>query len=454
MIKLPRETIYENYNTKTIKKKDDDEKKSKDDKKKSKTVYSYSKDKSWDMETETIEQCPYMENDQKVIIETNAKHKIEAMMDVMGSDEWIGLLKGVKDEDKMIVKDLHIPKQKVSSARAKKTDKVEPKETIGVIHSHHDMGSFFSGTDEENVNQNYNLSLVIDSDFEFEGMARIRTECNKIGRVGVDIEVEDEYDIEKEWAKKVKEENIETSSYRRRKKYPISTYYENYYRNSKKNDDDEDDKEDDDKESTKYCDKWKKFKEEYDEDIDYDKLYDEYEKYLKKSGYYDEKDDDDEEIIFEDEDWDWEDEDFESEDETNDYIGKTINLNDIDDDEIEEIAVAAVDIPKIKAGELCLIDWLTIYRPDEYNNYHNMSDEEKAEIVKDYIEFTKAEEVEYVNNDDIPQISMNGKRFDKWLRDVKPDIYYIWNEVDNDVQDELIDKFRSYMEKYKKSENN
>lgn len=97
-----------------------------------------------------------------VAISPHCVSQIVALMEdpVIGDEEWAADLIGEVDESTFYVNSLKIFKQEVSYASVKRLE--PPAEgTIGVIHSHHTMGAFFSSIDEDGANSNHRLSGVI-----------------------------------------------------------------------------------------------------------------------------------------------------------------------------------------------------------------------------------------------------------------------------------------------------
>jgi proteasome lid subunit RPN8/RPN11 len=93
--------------------------------------------------------------------------------------EWLAYLLG--DKESMIVKDIFVPEQSASSALV---DDVECAEfnnlsVIGVMHSHHGMGTGFSGTDHKYVNQNHDISLVV-AHSGIAGQVRSKVPCGAL----------------------------------------------------------------------------------------------------------------------------------------------------------------------------------------------------------------------------------------------------------------------------------
>ncbi len=106
-----------------------------------------------------------------VIVNDITKTKIDALMKNYPHMEWLAYLVGEEKEDGRYITDILIPEQEVTTVRVDVTGDVGV-ETIGVIHSHHDMGNSFSHTDDEFINQNNPLSLCV-SHGGIKGVVRI-----------------------------------------------------------------------------------------------------------------------------------------------------------------------------------------------------------------------------------------------------------------------------------------
>jgi hypothetical protein len=133
----------------------------------------------WESAVSVIESCGHeqVKSDGVVYISDLAKAKIQALMGKYKSIEWLAYLVG-DGEDKYFVKDIVIPEQKVTSVTVRDIEfaNEEGLPIIGVIHSHHSMGSKFSHTDEEYLNQNHDISLCV-SHSGIEGKIRVQTPC-------------------------------------------------------------------------------------------------------------------------------------------------------------------------------------------------------------------------------------------------------------------------------------
>ncbi len=121
------------------------------------------KDDDWEVELDIVKECSKVsDNGTSIVwIEPLAKVKIDALMEEYRAQEWLAYLLG--DKEDMIVKDIFIPEQTATSARVDDVDCEDFNNisVIGVIHSHHGMGTGFSHTDHTYVNQNHDISLVV-----------------------------------------------------------------------------------------------------------------------------------------------------------------------------------------------------------------------------------------------------------------------------------------------------
>jgi proteasome lid subunit RPN8/RPN11/DNA-directed RNA polymerase subunit RPC12/RpoP len=139
------------------------------------------KDDDWEVKLDIVKECSKVSDNGAAIvwIEPLAKVKIDALMGEYKSQEWLAYLLGVKED--RIVKDIFVPEQKATSARV---DDVECEEfnnlsVIGVIHSHHGMGTGFSGTDHTYINQNHDISLVV-AHTGIDGQVRTKVPCGAL----------------------------------------------------------------------------------------------------------------------------------------------------------------------------------------------------------------------------------------------------------------------------------
>jgi proteasome lid subunit RPN8/RPN11 len=125
----------------------------------------------------------------KVQIHPLAHQKIQALMGEFKNQEWLGYLTGKVKDGTFLVRDVVIPKQEASVASVQVLAQARtPEKLIGVIHSHHTMGSFFSGTDEEFINANHNLSIVV-SVQGYKAEVRLKAPCGALVKKEAKVEI-------------------------------------------------------------------------------------------------------------------------------------------------------------------------------------------------------------------------------------------------------------------------
>jgi hypothetical protein len=153
---------------------------------------------SWEVEIPTVEACSKAPSEVLCQIEVLAKVKIDALMDKFPNIEWLAYLIGDR-ANPLVVQDLYIPQQDVTSTSV---DNIQCPEfntlsIIGVIHSHHGMGTGFSGTDHAWINQNHNLSIVV-AKKEIAGQFRWATPCGSMKIIPVKCRVKYDLEFDKE----------------------------------------------------------------------------------------------------------------------------------------------------------------------------------------------------------------------------------------------------------------
>jgi len=168
------------------------------------SIVSSAADDSWETKIECVKECSKVPDKVNIWVHPLAKRKIDALMAEYKKIEWLAYLIG--DIESKEIYDIFVPKQDISTARVdnvvcEEYNEIKP---IGVIHSHHDMGHSFSGTDHEWINQNHDISLVI-SHNGIAGQCRMKTECGafKIVDVDVKLKINIEFD-DKKFIEKIK----------------------------------------------------------------------------------------------------------------------------------------------------------------------------------------------------------------------------------------------------------
>lgn len=142
----------------------------------------------WDAGIEILSSCDKMKAPQYHIeFCLLARQKINKLKAYYPRLEWLAYLVGVVDREnnKVTVEDLVIPdSQQVTTASVYNVEYgwgvlPDGKQIIGVIHSHHAMGAFFSGTDDAYINQNHDVSIVVATakGREIKSQVRVKVPC-------------------------------------------------------------------------------------------------------------------------------------------------------------------------------------------------------------------------------------------------------------------------------------
>lgn len=116
--------------------------------------------------------------------------------------EWMVLLLGERSADGFHVKvtDFRVPKQRRSGADVKMAEPMEgdgstvDDAVVGVLHSHHSMGAFFSGTDNTELNPFFKSSIVVAQaksalGFAYKAEGKVVLPCGSIGKIDFFLKV-------------------------------------------------------------------------------------------------------------------------------------------------------------------------------------------------------------------------------------------------------------------------
>jgi hypothetical protein len=158
------------------------------------------KEECWEVEVDKVADCSKAPADIVVWIKPLAKVKIDALMEKYPNLEWFAyLLSDDPEKEPHIVADIHIPKQYATAGNVDdiECDDFNDLPCIGAIHSHHGMGTGFSGTDHEWVNQNHDISLVIAKN-GIAGQVRWKTPCGSLKIIDAKIKPLFEVEFDKE----------------------------------------------------------------------------------------------------------------------------------------------------------------------------------------------------------------------------------------------------------------
>lgn len=178
-------------------------------------------DDSWEVKIDCVKECSKASKELIVWFSPLAKAKIDFLMNKFERIEWLAYLLG--DFEKLMVDDIFIPNQEISTARV---DNVKCEEynnipVIGVIHSHHGMGTGFSGTDNDWINQNHNISLCIAHN-GISGHVRSKVACGAYIMVDAKVRIKYETGLNEDEFEKEVDERVKEKSY---------TVYNNNYGN-------------------------------------------------------------------------------------------------------------------------------------------------------------------------------------------------------------------------------
>jgi hypothetical protein len=119
-----------------------------------------------------------------VYLDLIPKRKIELLMEEYPHQEWFAYLVGkTTDRGNISVGDISVPPHKEASTASAEIEPFHtPGNCVGVIHSHHSMGAFHSGTDDSYVDRNYPISITVAKKtqaLEFDAISYNTTPCGK-----------------------------------------------------------------------------------------------------------------------------------------------------------------------------------------------------------------------------------------------------------------------------------
>ena len=141
------------------------------------------------------EKCPEISGNIKLIFSMEAFSKIVILTKKISDYEWGAYLVGEQlDSKTFYIKDLVIPKQKVSRASVEFEEENFPENCIGWIHSHNNMKAYLSETDISTASV-YKVSVVVNNDLQFAAGCKIQLSC---GRVGIIVTEDPEVELEAE----------------------------------------------------------------------------------------------------------------------------------------------------------------------------------------------------------------------------------------------------------------
>lgn len=116
---------------------------------------------------------------------------------VLDKIEWMVLLLGERSEDGFQVKvtGFRVPQQRRTSNDVSMTEPMEAdgstigEDVVGVLHSHHSLGAFFSHTDNTELNPQFKSSIVVSQGsttalgFKYKAEGKVVLPCGSVGKV-------------------------------------------------------------------------------------------------------------------------------------------------------------------------------------------------------------------------------------------------------------------------------
>ena len=164
-----------------------------------------------------------------VYLESIPRQKIELLMDAYLHQEWLAYLVGsISEKGNIFVEDIDVPPHKEASGASAEAEPLhKPDGCVGIIHSHHSMGAFHSGTDQAYVDKSYPTSITVASrggTIEFDAVCYVVTPCGKAstGKSQVKyVQPKPAFDIEA--FLKVARANVDRANQRLVPNYPLPT---------------------------------------------------------------------------------------------------------------------------------------------------------------------------------------------------------------------------------------
>lgn len=135
-------------------------------------------------EKKECKNCDYIKNDKGFNIKIHPEvYSAIFFLCSKIEQEWQMLLKGVETGDQVIVNGYYIPKQEVTASTVKNLDAIDEEfiienDIVATIHSHSNMGVFFSHTDDEFTNMSHiKHHIVVNNRHEMVAKSRHDLPC-------------------------------------------------------------------------------------------------------------------------------------------------------------------------------------------------------------------------------------------------------------------------------------
>jgi len=146
------------------------------------------KDEHWDSGLEITNECPDLQTEVNIILDTKVYSIITALLQEFSTTEFLvyldGEVKTVENSIEMYLNKILIPKQEVSYASV---DVLEPIPSLAVLHKH-PGGSSFSHIDDEFINSNHMASIVVDGS-NMAAVCRVKARCGRYLKVDANVSI-------------------------------------------------------------------------------------------------------------------------------------------------------------------------------------------------------------------------------------------------------------------------
>lgn len=168
--------------------------------------------KDWEFKENTREhdgKCVNCKVDEIIIITKKAERQIRTLTKHIRYKEWMAILVGRKEKNAYIIEEMILPEQEtqMSHIEVTKDGSIEAQEIenkIGWIHSHNNMGVFFSQNDLETASQQ-KISIVVNNKLEMKAIIKIQRPCGAESLEEIDITTENREEDDEETLKMIKE---------------------------------------------------------------------------------------------------------------------------------------------------------------------------------------------------------------------------------------------------------
>jgi len=151
------------------------------------------KDGAWDSGLLVVKSCEVCEQEGiKVMLSPDVYEQIRAMCDFMDKTEWLGYLIGTKEKGSPNYKitGITIPEQEVSASTVDVKVPGELTGVVGTVHSHGNMGAFFSGTDSDYIGSNHDVMVVTNTKDEWKAKVRWVLPCKHLLLANAKVKVQ------------------------------------------------------------------------------------------------------------------------------------------------------------------------------------------------------------------------------------------------------------------------